>query len=118
GLSVPPVMALFFSGDSEAAKSIFKRWLDRFGKDDRPGEIYVAVIRDVCADFPGHYSILITSKQTPSEELRRGGAMVLTRSLRMQPDTDENLHRFLIEYENFGAYLLMPAVSNCGRPTP
>ena len=115
GPDVPPIVGLLFA-DRDAARLIFKRWRERFGKVDREDEIYLSLVRDVSDVNPAHYNVLITSSVSPSEVRKPGGAMVLSRFNRMQPDTDTNLRRFLIDYEKAGAYLLMPAVIESGLP--
>jgi hypothetical protein len=116
GPDAPPVMGLIFGGDVEAARAIFAGWRDRFGKYDRDNEIHLAIIQNVQPDRPAHYNILITSKPKPEASLRPGGVMVLSRIHRMEPETDENLRRFLPDYKRVGAYILMPAFWNSGDP--
>lgn len=115
GPQVPPAVGLVFT-DREAARSIFERWRERFGNVDRKDEIYLSIVRDVSVANPAHYNVLITSSPAPSEARKPGGAMVLSRFNRMQPDTDTNLRRFLADYEKAGVYLLMPAVIEGGKP--
>lgn len=111
----PPVVGLLFT-DREAARSIFERWRERFGNVDRKDEIYLSIVRDVSDANPAHYNVLITSNLDPSEARKPGGAMVVSRFNRMQPDTDTNLRRFLTDYEKAGVYLLMPAIMEGGEP--
>ena len=87
GPQAPPVIGLLFT-DREAARSIFERWRERFGNVDRKDEIYLSIVRDVSDANPAHYNVLITSSLDPSEARKPGGAMVLSRFNRMQPDTD------------------------------
>lgn len=115
GPQVPPVVGLLFT-HREAARSIFERWRERFGSVDRKDEIYLSIVRDVSDTNPAHYNVLITSSPTASEARKPGGAMVLSRFNRMQPDADTNLRRFLADYEKAGVYLLMPAVTEGGQP--
>jgi hypothetical protein len=115
GPNAPPVIGFMFS-DEDAARLIFERWRERFGQDDGKDEIYLSIVRDVSASNPNHYNVLITSGFEPSEARKLGGAMVLSRFNRMQPDTDTNLGRFLADYDRAGAYLLMPAVIEAGIP--
>jgi tetratricopeptide (TPR) repeat protein len=115
GPDVPPVVGLLFT-DRDAARSIFERWRERFGHVDRKDEIYLSIVRDVSDANPAHYNVLISSSLDPSEARKPGGAMVLSRFNRMQPETDTNLRRFLADYEKAGVYLLMPAVIERGKP--
>ena len=109
GPQAPPVIGLLFT-DREAARSIFERWRERFGNVDRKDEIYLSIVRDVSDANPAHYNVLITSSLDPSEARKPGGAMVLSRFNRMQPDTDTNFRRFLADYEKAGA-----SISLCRR---
>jgi hypothetical protein len=115
GRDVPPVVGLLFT-NRDAARSIFERWRERFGEVDRKDEIYLSIVRDVSAANPTHYNVLIASSPDPSEMRKGGGAMVLSRFNRMQPDSDTNLRRFLTDYEKAGVYLLMPAIIEVGKP--
>lgn len=115
GPRVPPVVGLLFT-DREAARSIFERWRERFGQVDRKDEIYLSIVRDVSDANPAHYNVLISSSLDPSEARKPGGAMVLSRFNRMQPDTDTNLRQFLADYNKGGVYLLMPAIMQGRKP--
>jgi hypothetical protein len=104
----PPFMALMFK-DRETAVRIFARWRERFGTMDEGDEIHIGIIRKFSAENPTHYGMIVTSKiSTNLEESRL--AMVVSRSLVMEPSDDINLTRFLSLYNNAGAYLLMPMV--------
>ncbi|NJM35483.1 MAG: tetratricopeptide repeat protein [Rhodomicrobium sp.] len=116
GADLPPVMGLIFGGDADAAKAIFSGWRDRFGEKDRDNGIHIAIVQNVCSDHPAHYNVLVTSKPEPEAPLRPGGVMLLARMHRMEPETDENLRRFLPDYKRFGAYILMPTLWNGGNP--
>ena len=113
GPKAPPFVGLLFT-DREAARSIFERWRERFGNVDRKDEIYLSIVRDVSDANPAHYNVVITSSLDPSKDRKVVGAMA--RISRMQPDADTNLRRFLADYQNAGAYLLMPAVLEGGEP--
>ncbi len=115
GPQAPPVVGLLFT-NRDAARLIFERWRERFENVDRKDEIYLSIVRDVSDTHPTHYNVLITSSLDPSEARQPGGAMVLSRFNRMQPDTDTNLRRFLADYEKAGVYLLMPGITESGEP--
>jgi hypothetical protein len=115
GQQTPPIVGLLFT-DREAARSIFERWRERFGKVDRKDEIYLSIVRDVSDANPAHYNVLITSGFDLAEARKPRGAMVLSRFHRMKAVGDTNLRRFLADYEKAGVYLLMPAVMESGEP--
>jgi hypothetical protein len=115
GPDVPPVVGLIFT-DRDAARAIFERWGERFGNVDIKDEIYLSIVRDVSDANPTHYNVLITSNVNLTDIRKPGGAMVLSRFNRMQPDTDTNLRRFLNDYDKARSYLLMPVVIDGGNP--
>lgn len=113
--TTPPGIGLMFR-DESAARAIFERWHERFGRVDREDEIYLSIVQDVSNVRPAHYNLLITSNYSQSEAVKPGGTMFLSRFNRMQPDTDINLRRFLADYEKAGVYLMMPAVVGENEP--
>ncbi|MDO8380643.1 hypothetical protein [Phenylobacterium sp.] len=110
-----PGVALMFT-DADAAKNIFRRWLERFGEVDSEESIYLSIIRDISPTEPTHYTVMISSRQGADKTPTRSGAMVLARHMRMHPETDANLTRFLSAYEAAGEYLLQPAIPENGQP--
>jgi len=114
GPAYPPAIALMFT-DEDAARKIFERWRERFGEIDREEDIYIAIVRDVSAEHPAHYRVLITSRLHSEDE--RLGDRILTVASRIQTmhaESDVNLVRFLRSYEQSQAYLLVPAVLGGG----
>jgi hypothetical protein len=112
----PPFIAFLFT-NGEAARGIFGRWRERFGKVDANEEIYLSVIRDVSEEHPAHYTLLISSRPE-RRSLKPAGTMFMSRFHRMESASDENIVRFLAAYHQAGAYVLMPAVLDSGEPTP
>ena len=111
GPPYPPAIALMFT-DEEAARKIFERWRERFGEIDKEGDIVIAIVRGISAEHPAHYRVLITSR-LPSEDDRFGNRLstVASRIQTMDAKSDANLVRFLRDYEQSQAYLLVPAIS-------
>lgn len=117
GPSYPPVMALMFTGE-DAAKKIFTRWRERLGQIDKLDEIYVAIVRGISVEHPGHYRLLLTSR-LPSDESRSGGQvlMLASRMQTMKAESDAHLAHFLDAYNQSRAYLFVPAIlSGKGLP--
>lgn len=114
GPAYPPAIALMFT-DEDAARKIFERWRERFGEIDKDGDIYVAIVRGISAEYPAHYRVLITSRLS-SEDGRSGNRslMVASRVQTMHAESDANLMRFLHAYGRSQAYLLMPAILRGG----
>lgn len=109
----PPFLALLFK-DREAATSIFERWRARFGMEDKDEEIHIGIIRRFSAEHPTHYGMVVTSK-IPADSVNSRIAMMVARSLTMEPPDDVNLAGFLDLFEKAGAYLLMPMVLAPGQ---
>ena len=114
GPAYPPAIALMFT-DEDAARKIFERWRERFGEIDKDGDIYVAIVRGISAEYPAHYRVLITSRLS-SEDGRSGNRslMVASRVQTMHAESDANLLHFLHAYGRLQAYLLMPAILRGG----
>lgn len=105
--TAPPLLGLHFK-DREAAREIFQRWRDRFGERDVEGEIHVAIIRDLPNQPASHYAALVTSSfgdPSPSDRIVTSPARIQT----LQPETSQNLDRFLEHYNRLGCYFLAPA---------
>lgn len=116
GQGLPPGIALMFKNE-EAARKIFTRWRERLGQVDTQDKIYVAIVRGISADHPAHYRVLITSRQSPEDELSEGKIFAIaSRMLTMDVDSDVNLNRFLDNYGRSNAYLLLPAILAGGAP--
>ena len=106
----PPAIALLFT-DADAARKIFERWREHFGRIDKHDEIYVAIVHGISAEKPAHYRVLITSRLQPEAELIGGQRVVMPcRINTMHAESDVNLVRFLDAYGKAGAYLLVPAI--------
>lgn len=118
GRSGPPAMALIFENE-EAARKIFERWRERFGRHDANEEIHIAIIEHLPEQPRSHYVVLVTSRVPDREEFEpRQALSMATRSMTMTPDTAVNLQRFLDSYQNYGGYYLLPAVMKDGQPVP
>jgi hypothetical protein len=110
GPPYPPAIALLFT-DADAARKIFERWHERFGRIDKQDDIYLAIVPGISANDPAHYRVLITSRLRPEDELPSGQQfMVASRMNTMHAESDVNLVRFLEAYGRSGGYALLPAV--------
>lgn len=112
--AAPPFLGLMFE-DRDAAIAIFQRWRDRFGAVDENEEIYIGILRRFSAEYPTHYGMVITSN-VPVDRTDSPVAVMMARSLIMQPPSDVNLDRFLSSFESEGSYLLIPLVLAPGQP--
>ena len=115
---VPPVLALMFE-NREAAQNIFKRWRERFGDQDVLESIHLAIIRNVTAESPAHYEVLVTSSLPDGTNRPLASPTMLTgRHMRMEAESSNNLDRFLREYGRVGSYVLAPSYWDGGVPQP
>ena len=105
-----PYMAFLFE-NAAVAKKIFERWRTRFGEADVEENIHVSIIRRLTETNPHDYCVQIGSM---GPEFGKNKNILLTqvstRSLTMNPENGENLDKFLVDYEKFGAYYLLPAI--------
>jgi hypothetical protein len=110
-------MAFMFE-DAEAAKQIFRRWLERFGREDSNEDIHITIIRNVSPNNPHHYIVQIASKLLAISDFKQNkNFVVATRSKVMEPNSGENLEGFIISYQQVGAFYLLPAVvDKDGKP--
>ena len=110
GPPYPPAIALLFT-DADAARGIFRRWQERFGRIDKQDDIYLAIVRGISLDNPTYYRVLITSRLRPEDESLGGQQlMVACRMQTMHAESDVNLVRFLEAYGRAGRYALLPAI--------
>jgi hypothetical protein len=115
----PPAIGLMFDNGG-AARAIFERWRGRFGQRDSNDSIFVGIVRGISKSNPTHYRVLITSALPNSDEPEpdsRRLTTVASRIQTMEPETSENLERFLSAYRRTGAYWLAPVVLQpVGKP--
>ena len=105
--------------NQEAVEKIFTRWHERFGRSDRDEAIHLAIIKQISLINPAHYEVLVTSSQAICLENKSTGPVALLgRHMTVTPDTSVNLDRFMVEYKRAGAYLLIPAILEEGKPEP
>jgi hypothetical protein len=110
GHSQTPYMALLFK-NAEAARVIFERWRARFGTEDKNEEIAISIIRNLPDADPHHYLVQITSNPTAwDRDPSKQHVIMASRSLTMEPKTNQHLDMFLGELERSRAYHLLPAV--------
>ncbi len=104
-----PGIALMFR-DRDAGRKIFERWRERFGSADENEEIYLAIIRHLPGQDPSNYVFLVTSNIASERRDASQSIIVASRSMTMTPESPANLQHFLEAYEQFGRFLIMPAV--------
>lgn len=76
------------------------------------------MIRHLPGHSPFHYSIQLSANVLPGE-LEEGQVIgFTTRSMVVEPASDENLQNFLGDYLYYGAYYLIPAIWHEGLAKP
>lgn len=116
GPTVPPVFALAYLNVA-AARRIFERWRERFGKRDANHEISVSIIRRLPGHPLTHYAIQITSRRPDEGEWEHGTLyQTVNRVQVVEPDDDANLEGFLERHRAFGCYILAPVVLSGPEP--
>jgi hypothetical protein len=112
----PPILALAFK-DAQGAKQIFHFWRGELGEVDAEERLRIAIIRGISRTHPYWYKVLVGSNH--DLELSRQGvryAAFVSRINKMQPDSGDNLERFLRSYERFKGYFLMPGALRAAEP--
>jgi hypothetical protein len=117
GSDVPPVFGLAFE-NAERGAAIFKGWRGRFGLDDAPNTVRIAVIRGVRASNPHAYAVVVgpNADNIPTDATTL--FEFISRIQTMTPSSSENLDRFLAEFERHGRFLLAPAHLPTLKATP
>lgn len=117
GERYPPTIALMFT-DRDAARKIFERWHERFGRVDEGDEIYIAIVRGISVENPAHYRMLITSSVSTEGELTGDQRLIIASRIQtMHAKSDTHLMHFLSIYNRAEAYTLVPAISTSnGEP--
>lgn len=72
---VPPAMALLFENRA-AAISIFERWRERVGEEDKDEAIRISIIRNLPAQPPCHYTVMITANPD-KEDFKKQDTVVM-----------------------------------------
>ena len=111
-----PVVGILFK-DEKAARAIFEDWRAAFGKEDKEDTIHVAVARGVNAAHPAWYTMGVGTKLDPAKP-PGGRLMTITRLHTLNPETTENLDRFMASFKEWGIYLFAPAIMREGKPYP
>ncbi len=113
--SVPPILALLFK-NADAGLKIFRGWHDEFGDVDEGDRLRIAIFRNIRRDKPHWYRIVIGND--PASDLVADGVkniVMVSRIHTMNPDSSENLERFIAAYEKAGEYILSQAKLDGGQ---
>jgi hypothetical protein len=113
--TVPPTIALLFENASVGIE-IFRGLHDELGNVDDDDSLRIAILRGIRQDKPHWYRILIGTN--PFSALVQEGVkniVLMSRVNSMEPDSSENLERFIAAYEKAGEFFLGQAIVNDGR---
>jgi hypothetical protein len=109
-LDTPPLLAPIFR-DRTTAGQIFRGLVEDLGERDPDNRLRVTIIRGVLAENPHAYRVLIGSNVPRTERGSDDDVLfMVARTNTMEPNSDENLRRFLDRYERVGSYVLAPAI--------
>jgi hypothetical protein len=107
--SLPPVMAPLFE-DLDAAEKMFSLLRQEIGETDEKDELRITIVRGINRTRPQDYRVVFRSKAARPMTKKRFG-MLMGRIHTMEPESEENLNRFLSSYEKTGRYILAPATA-------
>ena len=114
-----PILALHFR-DADAGRRIFEDWLDRWGVNGSDDNVRISIITGVTKANPFAYSMQIGPVYRTSDEQSGKTFMTMSRNLRLDASTPDNLNRFLEGFQKAGSYGLVAALTQPGHdfPTP
>jgi hypothetical protein len=112
-----PILALHFR-DADAARRIFEDWRERWGIDGNDDHVRISIITGVTKDNPFAYSMQIGPVYQTSDEQSGKTFMTMSRNLRLDASTPDNLNRFLEGFQKAGSYGLAPAITQPGADFP
>ncbi len=104
----PPILALTFK-DADAAKAIFRQWRERWGAQGSDNDLRLAIITGLTRRYPATYTVVVGPCQSLAAFKQSKTVFIISRMLRMEPATGENLERFLAAYRRAGCYVFAPA---------
>lgn len=112
-----PLLALLFS-DADAARRIFEDWNERWGREGSDENVRISIITGVTQNEPFAYSMQVAP--VFRTDLVRGGKTFLSMSryMRLNATTPDNLNNFLAAYHKAGEFGLVPAVTSAGQIFP
>ncbi len=114
-----PILALHFR-DADAARRIFEDWRERWGIGGSDDNVRVSIVTGVTKANPFAYSMQIGPVYRTSDEKSGKIFTTLSRTLRLDASTPDNLNRFLEGFQKAGSYGLVAAFTQPGDalPTP
>jgi len=108
---LPPVFGLIFTNE-RAALSIFEEWRDKFGDEDVNNDIRISIVGQLSHRDPHGYGVTIGGNFENANMRELESAVMVSRINFMEHPAPQNLAVFLAAYDDFGGYILAPAVAN------
>lgn len=112
-----PLLALHFR-DAGAARRIFEDWHERWGREGSDENVRISIITGVDQKEPFAYSMQVAPVFRTG--LVQGGKtfLSLSRYMRLNATTPDNLNNFLVAYHKAGEFGLVPAITPPGQAFP
>ena len=112
-----PILALHFR-DADAARRIFEDWSERWGYEGSDENVRISIITGVTRNEPFAYSMNVGPVFRTS--VVQGGKtfLSLSRYMRLNATTPDNLNNFLAAYHKSGSFGLVPAITPKGQEFP
>ena len=112
-----PILALHFR-DADASRRIFEDWISRWGREGSDENLRISIITGVSVKHPFAYSMHIGPVYRTRDERSGITFTTLSRYMRLDASTPDNLNGFLSAYQKAGTFAFAPAVAVPGKPFP
>jgi hypothetical protein len=114
----PPILAPIFT-DPIAAREIITQWREELGEQDSADKLRVTIVRGISRANRFAYRVLFGTNHHEDSSLRRPKVEILTYRIHtMEPETGQNLERFLKIWEAFGRYQIGYCILAGGSAEP
>lgn len=112
-----PLLALHFR-DADAAKRIFEDWRERWGREGSDENIRLSIVTGVTKNEPFAYSMHVAPVFRPGLVQSGKTFLSLSRYMRLNATTPDNLNNFLVAYRKSGSFGFVPAITSAGQTFP
>jgi hypothetical protein len=97
--------------NSDAAKKIFDKWINKFGNEDKEELIRITIVKGVNKNHPYWYRVCIAANVDKIDSLQSNKVlMVSARIHEMQPNSPQNLDNLNSLFNTIKKYKLYPAL--------
>lgn len=112
-----PLLALHFR-DADAARRIFEDWRERWGREGSDENVRLSIITGVTKNEPFAYSMHVAPVFRAGVVEKGKIFLSLSRYMRLNATTPDNLNNFLAAYHEVGEFGLVPAITPGGQTFP